>query len=87
VLLAGDHPLVAVTAGEGLDPAAGIGGVEIGAAGDIGECVGGQQVALGVLGEWPQEAFLLLGCTVLDHRLQAQPGPQQGRGHADIHAG
>ena len=60
VLLARDHPLIAVAARERLNPAGRVGGIEVGAAGHVGEGVGGQQVALGIIGERPQEPFLLL---------------------------
>src|SRR3954452_25258780 len=86
VLLAGEHPLVTVTAGDRLDAGGGVTGVEVRAPADVGEGVGGQQVALGVIGERPQEALLLLRGAVLDHRLEAEPGSQQRRRDVDIDA-
>ena len=87
VLLPGDHPVVAVASGQGLDPAGRVGRVEVRAAGDVGERVGGQQLTLLVLDEGPQQAFLLLRRAVLDHRLQPEAGCQQGRRHVDVDPG
>ena len=74
MLLARDHPLVAVAAGDRLHPAGRVGGIEVGSPGHVGEGVGGEQVTLGIIGERPQEPLLLLRRAVLDHRLQAEPG-------------
>ena len=87
VLLARDHPLPAVAAGDRLHPAGRVGRIEVGPAGHVGERVGREQVTLEILGERPQEPLLLLRRAVLDHRLQAQPGGQQRRRHVDIDPG
>ena len=84
VLLAGDHPLVTVTARDRLDPAGWVRRVEVRAPADVGEGVGGQQITLCVIGERPQEALLLLRRAVLDHRLEPKPGSQQRRRDVDI---
>jgi hypothetical protein len=87
VLLARDHPLLAVAARDRLHPAGRVGRIEVGPAGHVGEGVGREQVTLEVIGERPQESLLLLRRAVLDHRLQAQPGGQQRRRHVDVDAG
>lgn len=87
VLLARDHPLLAVAARDRLHPAGRVRRIEVCPSGHVGERVGRQQVTLEIIGERPQEPFLLLRRTVLDHRLQAQPGGQQRRRHVDVDAG